>query len=247
MSKVVATIEPNAPVQAQPETSALISMIERAARDPSVDIDKMERLFEMQQKAEAQRAKAAFLADFALLQSELPAATRNGTGHNQKKYARFEDVVAALRPHLASHGFSLSHRVKTDSNIIRVTGILGHRDGHTEETEMTLPPDTSGGKTPVHALGSAISYGKRYVSLTLTGIATEDDDDGKAAGAGAFITDDQQSSLRALVDDTASDMGQFLQFAGAHNMAEIPARDYPRLHGLLTVKALKKKAQKGAK
>lgn len=243
MSEAVAKIEPDAPVAVQPETSALISMIERAARDPSVDIDKMERLFQMQQKAEAQRAKASFLADFALLQSELPAATRNGTGHNQKKYARFEDVISALRPHLAAHGFSLSHRVKTDNNIIRVTGILGHREGHTEETEMTLPPDTSGGKTPVHAMASAISYGKRYVSLTLTGIATEDDDDGKGAGAGAFVTEDQQASLRKLLDDTGSDVAQFLQFANADNMAEIPARDYARLHGLLT----KKKAQKGAK
>ena len=35
---------------AQTETAALISMIERAARDPSVDITKMERLFEMAER-----------------------------------------------------------------------------------------------------------------------------------------------------------------------------------------------------
>ncbi|CAB4218083.1 Essential recombination function protein, partial [uncultured Caudovirales phage] len=101
----------------------------------------------------------------------------------------------------------------------------------------------SGGKTPMHALGSSVSYGKRYGLLTVTGIATEDDDDGKAAGVVGFITEDQQASLRKLLDDTITDVAQFLQFANADNMGEIPARDYARLHGLLT----KKKAQKGAK
>lgn len=169
---------------AQPvgEMASIYSMIERAARDPNTDIDKMERLLLMKERMEAVRAKTEFLEAFSALQAELPHAARRGTGHNNKKYARFEDVIVALRDPLTRHGFSLSHRVDTSGNVIRVTGILGHRGGHTEQTEMTLPPDTSGGKTPVHAMASAISYGKRYVTLTLTGIATDDDDDGKAAG-----------------------------------------------------------------
>ncbi len=95
------------------ESGALISLIERAARDPSVDIDKMERLFQMHAAVEARRAKTAYLAAFAKLQSELPAAVRAGTGHNSKAYARYEDLIEALRPCLARHGSSLSHRVDT--------------------------------------------------------------------------------------------------------------------------------------
>jgi hypothetical protein len=233
---VVAKIEPSsAPAAVQSESAALISMIERAARDPNVDIGKMERLFEMQQRAEAGRAKTAFLAAFSDLQADLPAATRNGKGHNDKRYARFEDVMAALRPHLSKHGFSISHRVDTTGNIIRVTGILGHRAGHTEQTEMTLPPDTSGGKTAVHAMASAISYGKRYVTLTLTGIATEDDDDAAKAGQGA-ISDGQIAELQTLLKETGTDPGPFLDYYAVGEWGDLTAKQYADAKAKLVMK-----------
>ena len=72
-------------------------------------------------------------------------------------------------------------RIGQDDKAMTVTGVLGHAAGHTEETSMRLPADTSGAKNSVQAWGSSASYGKRYVTLTLTGIATSDDDDGRAA------------------------------------------------------------------
>lgn len=191
------------------ESAALISMIERAARDPSVDIDKMERLFGMQQRAVERHAKTAFLAAFSKLQANLPAATRGGKGHNDKKYARFEDVITAVRPHLAAHGFSLSFRVVNENAMMRVVGVLGHADGHSEQTDIVLPADTTGNKNAVQALGSSVSYGKRYVALTLLGIATEDDDDGKAGGAVATITEDQAEKIKAALDETGGQLPRF--------------------------------------
>lgn len=208
------------------EGSALLALIERVARDPTVDIDRMERLLQMQQQVVDRHAKTAFLAAFAKLQSELPAAARKGTGHNAKKYARFEDVMEAIRPHLARHGFSLSHRINTDGNVVRVTGVLGHCDGHSEQTEMVLPPDTSGGKTAVHAMGSSISYGKRYVTLTLTGIATEDDDDGKKATAGVTITDEQAEAIKAALDVTEAELPRFCKYWKLEKLTDLPAAQY---------------------
>ena len=69
MSEAVAKIEPDAPVAVQPETSALISMIERAARDPSVDIDKMERLLQMHERVEAKQRESAFNTAMAAVQA----------------------------------------------------------------------------------------------------------------------------------------------------------------------------------
>lgn len=222
------------------EATAIISMIERAARDPAVDIEKMERLFKMQQEVSARRAKTEYLAAFAKLQADLPAAARRGTGHNNKKYARFEDVIEALRGPLSAHGFSLQHHVDTAGNIIRVTGILGHAAGHTEQTTMTLPPDTSGNKTAVHAMASAISYGKRYVTLTLTGIATDDDDDGRKAGATfdqlAPISNEQAEILTALITETKSNVGKFLEVARAESVSDILAKDFDGLKKMLVTK-----------
>ena len=221
------------------ESAALISMIERAASNPAMDLERMERLIQMKMQIEAQQARKAFYAAFSKLQAELPAATRGGTGHNAKRYARFEDVIAALRPHLAAHGFSLAHRVNTEGNQIRVMGILAHADGHAEQTEMVLPPDSSGGKTPVHAMASSISYGKRYVTLTLTGIATDDDDDGKASGAGALITEKQMTELRAKVDATEADIPAFCRYFKIEKFADLKASDFDRAMTALNRKAAK--------
>lgn len=221
--------EAQAPAIVESESAALISMIERAARDPNCDIDKMERLFKMQQDAVSRRAKTAYLAAFSALQSELPAAVRHGTGHNSKKYARYEDIIETLRPFFSKHGFSISHRVSTTATAITVTGVMGHAAGHSEETSIVLPPDASGNKTAVHAMGSAISYGKRYVTLTLTGIATEDeDDDAKRASAGALISDEQAMELRDNIEASGSDLKKFLAYFKIACIADMRATDFDR-------------------
>lgn len=221
------------------ESAALLSMIERAARDPSVDIDRMERLFKMHEQAEARRAKTSYLSAFADLQAELPAAVRAGKGHNQKAYARYEDLIEALRPHLKTHGFSISHRVDTTGERITVTGILGHRDGHFEETQFSAPPDKSGNKVEIHAIASTISYGKRYVTLTLTGIATEgEDDDGKRATAGETITDEQAEHIKVALDETGGQLPKFCAFYKLEKLTDLPAAKFDA--AMATIRRIKR-------
>lgn len=173
-----------------------LMMIERAARDPLVDIDKMERLFRMKLDMEARAAKAAYLQALAEMQPKLPVITKHGViSKNEKdergqktgkqeamtKYAKWEDVVEGITPILAAHGFSLSFRIAQPTEArVAVSGVLGHRDGHTEETTLALPIDSSGAKNNVQGWGSSVSYGKRYTALALLNISArgEDDDGG---------------------------------------------------------------------
>lgn len=230
----------HAPSQVSGESAALLSMIERAARDPSVDIDRMERLFKMHEQAEARRSRSAYYSALSEMQAELPAAVRRGKGHNNKEYARFEDVVAALRDVFKRHGFSITFRVSQPQGAITVTGILGHSMGHTEQTEITLPADTSDNKNAVQAHASSVSYGKRYVTLTLTGIATEgEDDDGKAAGACATITAEQAEELTLLITETKSDIVKFLALGNLESISDMPADKFASAKQMLLAKKAK--------
>lgn len=243
MSDAVAKIEPaSMPATVQSESAALISMIERAARDPNVDLQKMERLFEMQGKAMAQRSRAAFLASLSDMQADLPAATRGGKGHNDKSYARFEDVIAAVRPNLKAHGFSLTFRLDHTGDRIKVTGVLGHRDGHQEETSLPLPADSTGNKNAVQGWGSAISYGKRYVALTLLGIATEDDDDGKKAGAEPSKPD-KVAEITKLIAETDADLAWILDHYSVESLDDLNAKQAEHCKAGL----IARKRQKAAK
>jgi hypothetical protein len=217
MTEVIAQIK--GPSMALPaahpdESTAIISMIERAARDPAIDLDRMERLLAMHKEMKADRAKAAFNAALAQLQSELPPVARKGTGHNDRRYARFEDFIEAIRPKLKEHGFSLTHRIEQPTlDRVIITAVLAHRDGHEERTSLNLPMDVSGGKTAVHAMASSVSYGKRYTGFAITGIASEDeDDDGKAAGAGQTISEEQRDELVKMMDAKDFDMDRVAGF-----------------------------------
>ena len=172
----------NLPSAAASEAAALIGMIERAAADPSIDIDRIERMYVMYERAAVRNAKASYDAALSLMQPSLPIITKRGKGHNNKAYALWEDIAEAVTSVTAQHGFSLTFRVKPLDKSVEVTAVLAHRDGHREETAFPFPLDTSGAKNPIQAVGSSISYGKRYTaSALLNVIATDEDDDGDRA------------------------------------------------------------------
>lgn len=252
----VATLheEPAPSVQDVPavvsESAALISMIERAARDPNVDIDKMERLFQMKERAEQAAAQRAFDEAFATMQPELPEIDKRGKivitdKHNRESiiqstpYALWDDTNRMIKPILAKHGFGLSFRISQTDAKITTTAVLSHRGGHREETSFSASIDATGSKNNVQGWGSSFSYGKRYTGTAILNITTRgEDDDGKAAGA-AMISDEQTELLVALIEETETDINKVLAYAKAPSLSDITATAFQRTHAMLLAKKAK--------
>lgn len=190
--------------QSSSETAAIMSVIERVAMSPDADINKLERMLDMQERVLDRNAKQSYTAALAAMQNELPRVIEHGTGHNSAKYAKLEDINDTIRPALQSHGFAITFRIKHEVNLIWVTTVLSHRDGHSEETSIPLALDTSGNKNAVQAVGSSISYGKRYGLCAMLNISTGDDDDGQSASkpAAKTINDNQLSTIMTLLNKT---------------------------------------------
>lgn len=197
MSQAVAKITPvqNLPVApAASESAAILSVIERMATNPEIDPDRIERFIALKERMDKEVSRKAFAAALAECQSQLPVIEERGQIKYGKKdkdgddtgptYALWEDINEAIRPVLKEHGFALSFRTgHTIEGKITVTGILSHRDGHFEDTMIALMHDSSGAKNAVQAMGSSISYGKRYTASALLNITSRgEDDDGEAGG-----------------------------------------------------------------
>lgn len=185
--------------------AAMMATITRAAADPNVDIEKMERLWAMKERMDARAAEAAYADAFAEMQLELPAIAERGkaevNGSVRYTFAKWEDINTAIKPVLAKHGFALSFRTDFTAGIT-VSGVLQHRLGHREETAITLPSDKTGSKNDVQAVASAISYGKRYTAAALLNLTSHgEDDDAYQAGGGEDIAD----WLTAIQDETTMD------------------------------------------
>jgi hypothetical protein len=252
----VEKIGPTSMPPALSETAAVLSLIERAARDPAVDIDKLERLMAMQKDMSESRAKVAFDAAMAEMQPKLPVIGRKGRIEVREKtstgkrdgdlqqstpYALWEDINEAIRPILAEYGFSLTFRVgKTDAGLITVTGILAHREGHREADTITLQHDSTGSKNAVQAVGSSNSYGKRYTAINLLNITTRgQDDDGKAADMPATITQEQADNIRELLEANGKDRAKFLRWAKVDRIEDVPAAHYESCLNAINTKAAK--------
>ena len=237
-----------APSVAQSEASAIIAMIERAARDPAIELAKMQGLMAMRNEEIARQAKGAFDDALARMQMELPVIPargeiKNSAGKVQSRYAKWEDVNDLIKPILSKYGFVISFRTGTEGNLIKVTAILaGH--GHREETTMSLPLDASGAKNAVQGVGSSTSYGKRYTAGALLNLTSRgEDDDGAKAGAAETISDDQLEVINKLMTETGSDFVKFCEAFEIAAVPDLPASKFNRAIGMLQ----KKKAKAGAK
>jgi hypothetical protein len=213
--------------------NTIINVIARAAADPNVDIDKLERLLEMQERVIARTARAAYYSALAEMQPRLPVIAERGAISTdrgktvQSTYALWEDVNEAIRPILAEHGFALSFKVRRTENEITTTGILSHREGHREETELSLPSDTSGSKNAVQSVGSSTSYGKRYTAFALLNITSSgEDDDGQAGGAPEPMDNVRRKLLYDLADAVGADKEKFCKFLKVNSLSDLPASKY---------------------
>jgi hypothetical protein len=190
------------------------------------------------------RAKQAYYAAFAAMQPHLPMVLKRGgikdrNGNIQSRYALWEDVVDAIMPVLAEHGMALSFRIKNADGKMTVTGILAHKDGHTEETTIELPYDTTGAKNAVQAIGSSASYGKRYTAFALLNLAAKgEDDDGQAAMGeeDGPISEDQLAELIALADEVGADKARFCRFLGVASLADLRVSQFDRAKAALNAK-----------
>lgn len=166
--------------------SSLLEVIAKAARDPAVDMDKMERLLAMQERVQTRGAEIAFSQALSAMQPLLPTIKKNGQiAHGGKiisDFAEWSDINRAISPVLSAHGFSLSFKPSNDGKP-SVTAILRHEGGHKDDCTLELPLDTSGAKNAVQAVGSSLTYGKRYAAVLLLNLTVEGEDDDGASAA----------------------------------------------------------------
>lgn len=216
-----------APTQAQTpavaETAALISVIERAATNPDVNMDKMERLLVMQERIFAKNAEMAFNASMTDAQSNMRQVSADATNpQTRSQYASYSALDKAIRPVYTQHGFSLSFDTADGAqpDWVRVVCYVSHRNGHSRTYHVDMPADGKGAKggdvmTKTHAAGSAMSYGMRYLLKLIFNVAVgEDDDDGNAASempTSPRITAHQVADLKAMMEEVKQNESAMLK------------------------------------
>jgi hypothetical protein len=169
----------------QTAVSATPADLLRIAIEGGADLDRLERLMELQARYEAKEAKRAFDAAFAAFKAEAVTILKGRRVTDGplkgKSYAELHDVVNAVTPALSKHGLSSSWKLTMDEkDWMQVTCYLRHVSGHEESVSMGGPPDAGGAKNAIQARASTKTYLERYTLKAITGLSEqEDDDDGR--------------------------------------------------------------------
>lgn len=121
---------------------------------------------------------SALATALVAFQKELPKVGKDKTakmGTYSYSYADLASLTHTVLPLLTKHGLSFTAQPRQTESGYELAGVLMHEAGDFIEGALPIY-----GRQP-QEIGSAITYARRYLLGCLTGVVTEDDDDGKAA------------------------------------------------------------------
>ncbi len=112
--------------------------------------------------------------------------TKGQEGNRFYMYATLQGVIAATQPALDKAGLDVFHCLNypNDEQIEIVATLVHGKSGQWRSSSCRLPAGDDTRSRGAKAVGSAITYGRRYTYLMLLGLAPAEDDDGDSAPQG---------------------------------------------------------------
>lgn len=240
----------------------MVAMIERIAMDPSIPLDRLEKMLDMKERMEdraredqERQARKAYFAAMAACQSEIPVVVKaQKNTHTNSNYADLAAIERSAMPVIHRHGFSVSFQPDgyNDKGELRVLWEIGHAEGHVRNGVGEIPVDGAGSqgkvnKTGTQAFGSTATYGRRYLLCMLFNISTGDDKDGNnKTEPSKFITADQLREMVALLEKSGGDDAALKRWLGLEFLEDTPAVRFGEVMALLGRKLAEKQAAEKA-
>lgn len=230
----------------------MMTLIERVVTNPDIDTGKIQAMLDMQRQLmrdQAERALNAVLSEIIIpvvkKNGKIPLPSKTDGQTREVAFAKWPDIYKALMPILRAKDLSLSFTAparKSDGGGAEMTGRVSHKDGAFREAQISLPLDTGPGRNNLQAMGSTISYGKKYLTFMLLNIATEDEDDD--ASTADPISTEEAADLHLQLTESGSNIKKFLALFGVDDVRKIQQRDLKKAKALIAAKKAEKKAEK---
>ena len=224
------------------DAQAFLAMIDRAARDPSVDIGKMKELLAMRDTEQQRVARQAFATAMVECQDGMLPIKKNMQA-DRFKYASLEALDDAMRPIYSKAGFALSYNsepIEGSTNRFVIMCDVLHRMGAERRYSIPITVSTTGPKggavmTQTQGEGAAVSFGRRYLLLMIFNIITSEDD--KAVhGNGGPVSDEQLWELGELIKETTTNVADFCAYMQVEALVNLPVGKFAEAKAALVAK-----------
>jgi hypothetical protein len=226
-------------------------MIQALMQLPDVNVEKLEKMFELQERYEANTARKAYhdaMAKFGALipvmayDSDVSYPGKDGKPPTDYSFTSLAGSMKLCQDAMDQTGLKASWKTESgEGGLTKVTCYMTHALGHSEETSLSALPDPSGGKNAIQAVKSTVSYLKRITFEAIAGLATkaDDADDGRNSNHVeiACITTAQLKSLTTKIAKVGADTKKLLQLFKVETLADLKVDQYKPVHALLAAKA----------
>jgi hypothetical protein len=157
-------------------------------------------------------------------QAEMEGARKDAKNpHLRNTYADLASCWDACRGPLGKNGLAVIQTTETlDGDRIKIVSTLAHESGEWIRGELTIPANGNKGVNPAQAMGSAISYGRRYGLSAIVGICSADDDGNASSGNRPKKASISEQDLTQRIQAAAT-TDQLNQLYAAHKDAFSPA------------------------
>lgn len=210
------------------------------AAGTGADLDKLEKLLNLQIAWEANEARKAYHIAMTAFKSNPPKIDKDKTvayGNTKYNHASLANVTEKISTELSKHGLSASWSTK-QNGAVSVTCRITHIKGHSEETTISAPADKSGSKNDIQSIGSTITYLERYTLLALTGLATYDMDN-DAGKPVEHIDEKQLGQILDSINELGTPLNQFLAYMKIERVEDMLKSDFPKAMAAIEAKRRK--------
>lgn len=240
-NEIVKTEKNNHPAQVTP-TSVLAQAYEKGE-----SIDTLTKLLELQERYERRESEKAFNLALASFKANPPKILKDkhvsfdtSKGKTEYSHASLANVVYTISESLSNYGLCASWETNQDSGQISVTCILSHELGYKVKTTLSALSDQSGGKNSIQAIGSTVSYLQRYTLLSITGLATHDQDDDANNIEIRYLSDEQVANIESLAQEVGGDIQKLCKYFNASSIDKIQSQYYEKVIKVIESKRAKK-------
>lgn len=238
----------------------LMQALAVAAANPAMDVAKVKELFAMHRELQDREAAQAFADALAIAQSRIvPIAKDRRNEHTKSMYATLAAIVDEVTPIVSAEGLAVSYDTfnpERDKDLpalekgwVRVIAIVSHRGGHSKRYHLDGPLDDAGkdgtkNKTGIQAMGSTVSYLRRYLFCMIFNVATADDDDGNGGGSGSRMDEKKLADHLSAIEAASDEPSLMKAFGTAWNVAE-DVKDKDAQKRLIQHRDARRKALRG--
>lgn len=229
-------IQPAEPKSRQDQYLAMVSMAIEQGK-----LEEADRAMQMMRDFEADEARKAYADALAKFTGDCPPINKDGRVYFVSKnpggpttdyrHETLDGIMNTIKDTLSDCGLSPTFRSNLESGILVITCRITHSQGHFEETSLPAPPDTSGNKNNIQAIGSSITYLQRYTLKLMLGLSAGYDNDAVTppeVEPSELITEEQVLEIDAFVLDNDIDGSyqRILNDIGAKNTSELWAINF---------------------